>query len=61
MNDDIIEALESAAPGSGGSSFKSPMASKNDVRNFARTLLSFLDELDDSLSVGEVRRALEDY
>jgi hypothetical protein len=61
MNDDVIEALESAAPGSGGSSFKTPMASKNDVRIFARTLLNFLDELPDDMSVGEVRRALEDY
>lgn len=59
--DDIIEALEGAAPGSGGSALKSPMASKADIRLFARSIMRFLEDLDGDLTVQELREVLDGY
>lgn len=62
--DEIWEALEATAIGKEASAFGIPKrvtASNADINIHKGVLLRFLDELDGSLSVSEVREALEQY
>lgn len=61
MTDDIIEALESAAPVPTGLGSQRAKIRRNEAIIYARQLLNFLNEIDPSYSVGEVRSALQDY
>lgn len=62
MEDEILEALESTAPVSGdrGRIGDPKTSSDADVNLWRRSLLRFLNELDEDLTIGEVRRVLED-
>lgn len=58
MNEEIIEALEASAMRRNSNR---STASRRDIANHRDMLMRFLDELDGSLSVSEVREALEEY
>jgi hypothetical protein len=63
MDDDIIEALESSAPvrKDRGRMGDPTTGDKADTIIWRDGLMRFIEELDDNLTVREIRMALEDY
>lgn len=61
MTNDIIEALESAAPSPKVGLYPQSKVVRNEAIIYARQILNFLNEVDPSYSVGEVRSALQDF
>jgi hypothetical protein len=60
---EIIEVMESTAPGHKGKGFGEPMVTADaaDIRLWRDSLMRFLEELDTDLSIGEVMLALEEW
>jgi len=63
MDEDIIEALESSAPvrKNRGRMGDPSTGDKADTILWSESLLRFFNELDDNITVREIRTALEDY
>lgn len=63
FDDEIVEALESSAPvkGDRGRIGDDRTATAADVNLWRRSLLRFLNEIDEDATVGDLRRVLEDY
>jgi len=63
MDDDIIEALESSAPvrKDRGRLGDPSTGDKADMILWREQISRFIDELDDNITVREIRMALEDY
>lgn len=63
FHDEIVEALESSAPvkGDRGRIGDDRTATEADVNLWRRSLLRFLNEVDEDVTVGDLRRVLEDY
>ncbi len=61
MEEDILEALESSAPASGdkGGIGDPRVSSNRDVALWKKAVLRFINELEDDITVGDIRRALE--
>ena len=63
FDDEIVEALESSAPvrGDHGRIGDDCTATAADMNLWRRSLLRFLNEIDEDANVGDLRRVLEDY
>lgn len=63
MNDDIIEALESSAPNSknSGRMGDPSFADERDIKRWCDSVMRFINELDEGITVGEIRMTLEEY
>ena len=61
MEEEILEALESSAPvrGDKGGIGDPRTSSSADVALWKRSLLRFINELDEDITVGDIRRVLE--
>ena len=62
IKQEILEILEATATNRSRLMINPPAnASVWDINHYAKLILKFLDELDDSLSVRDLVEALEDY
>ncbi len=63
FDDEIVDALESSARvrGDHGGIGERRTASAADLNLWRRSLLRFLNEIDEDATVGDLRRVLEDY